>query len=473
VSIGSLLREQNKSQLGARKKKPSFLFTEIFNTFIYLLRTEIIKQQREKGEVWLLLFLSLFICKKKKKKKKKKVRIGLLVIFNTLLFTSFFNFSLQVIMSYQQYAMLPQTEESLSHILSHYEKFKQEKRGQAMVVGVSGCQGSGKTTLCDTLVHLLKEPPHQLRVASFSLDDVYLTREEQVALADKYAGNPLYQQRGQAGSHDLTLANQTLSALLKANDQPVPIPAYDKSLHSGKGDRVDMSKWKAPVGPFDIILFEGWMVGFKPVMDANLYQTNGLSLDQIRVLNDQLKPYESEVYPFFDIFIHLSPNKLEQVYQWRLQQEHHMKATRGVSGLSDDDVRLFVDTYMPAYQLYLPRLDKVGFFGQGQHGETLKPYEGPKRADGHYSQSARHLRIGLNQDRHVTKVEYIEATTHQAKADKDNSKNKAVIGYNASRTTRVLISCAVVGVVGLFGFTRRRRIMDIMTQIGRRFTRMG
>ncbi|KAI8883393.1 P-loop containing nucleoside triphosphate hydrolase protein [Backusella circina FSU 941] len=373
-------------------------------------------------------------------------------------------------MSYQQYAMLPQTEESLSHILKHYETFKKQNHGQPMVVGVSGCQGSGKTTLCDTLVHLLKEQPHQLRVVSFSLDDVYLTRQEQVKLAETYAGNPLYQQRGQAGSHDLKLANQTLSALLKANEQPVPIPAYDKSLHSGKGDRVDKSKWKTPSAPFDIILFEGWMVGFKPVLDRNLIQTNGLSLDQIRVLNEQLKPYETELYPFFDIFIHLSPNKLEQVYQWRLQQEHHMKSTRGVSGLSDDDVRLFVDTYMPAYQLYLPRLDQVGFYGQGQHGETLKPYEGPKRADGHYSEPGRHLRIGLDQDRHVTKVECIEACLNKKK---DNNKSKAVIGYNASRTTRVLISCAVVGVVGLFGFTRRKRIMDMMSQMGRRWARMG
>lgn len=364
------------------------------------------------------------------------------------------------------YGMLPQTKESISHILKHYEFFKQDRKSrelppQPMIVGVSGCQGSGKTTLCDTLVHLLKEAPYNLRVISFSLDDVYLTHKDQVKLSEKYPNNPLYQQRGQAGSHDLTLASQTLQLLLNTKNpgETVPIPVYDKSLHSGQGDRLDKSEWKYPIAPFDIILFEGWMLGFKTLPEKKVKQHVNLKFDQVKVMNTELKKYEDDLYPYFDIFIHLSPAKLDQVYQWRLQQEHHMKQTRGVDGLSDEAVRMFVDTYMPAYELYLPRLDKVGFYGQGYSGEKLKGYEGLKRSDGGYSQPNRHLRVVLDQDRKVTE----SGTFKEIIVD---SQQTSIIANAATTnnffTKELMYKCAFIGVLGLIGYKRNSLLNTFM-----------
>jgi D-glycerate 3-kinase len=349
-----------------------------------------------------------------------------------------------------QYGMLPQTKESLSHILKHYAQFQEDRRErglprQPLVVGVSGCQGSGKTTLCDTLTHLLKDEPYNLKVVNFSLDDVYLTHQDQLALANRYTGNPLYQQRGQAGSHDLKLAKKTLQLLLSAQqDEQVPIPVYDKSLHTGKGDRLSLDQWKYPKAPFDIILFEGWMLGFKPLPPKALKTFDRLDLSQVQVMNSELAAYEQELYPYFDIFIHLSPARLDQVYQWRLQQEHHMKQTRGVTGLSDEAVRIFVDTYMPAYELYLPRLDKVGFYGQGYQGEKLKPYEGLYRADKGYSKPGRHLRLVLDQDRQVLESRSIQETT-----------TIETTAPNRFFTKKMIYRCAFVGVLGLIGYKRQ------------------
>ncbi|KAI8637658.1 P-loop containing nucleoside triphosphate hydrolase protein [Parasitella parasitica] len=363
------------------------------------------------------------------------------------------------------YSMLPQTKESIAHILKHYEHFKQDRKvrelpRQPMIVGVSGCQGSGKTTLCDTLAHLLKEAPHNLRVISFSLDDVYLTHDDQVKLSGKYANNPLYQQRGQAGSHDLSLACQTLHSLLSTQTQgeSVPIPAYDKSLHCGQGDRLDKSKWKYPVAPFDIILFEGWMLGFKALPESNVKQHVNLKFDQVKVMNMELKKYEDELYPFFDIFIHLSPCELGQVYQWRLQQEHHMKQTRGVDGLSDEAVRVFVDTYMPAYELYLPRLDKVGFYGQGYLGESLKCYEGLKRLDGGYSQPDRHLRVVLDPDRKVVESGTIREMTLGSQPTTRSPK----AAPRSLFTKKIVYRCAFIGVLGLIGYKRNSIVNAFM-----------
>ena len=47
-------------------------------------------------------------------------------------------------------------------------------------------------------------------------------------------------------------------------DQNVFIPQYDKSLNNGKGDRADPSKFRKVEGPIDLVIVEGWMLGFKP-----------------------------------------------------------------------------------------------------------------------------------------------------------------------------------------------------------------
>lgn len=49
---------------------------------------------------------------------------------------------------------------------------------------------------------------------------------------------------------------------------PTPLFRYDKSAYSGKGDRADAASWPQAQGPVDVVLFEGWMLGFAPVSDA-------------------------------------------------------------------------------------------------------------------------------------------------------------------------------------------------------------
>lgn len=363
-------------------------------------------------------------------------------------------------MSNNNYDMLPQTKESLSHILKHYELYRKErKQSQPMIVGISGCQGSGKTTLCDTLSHLLKEAPYNLRVVNFSLDDVYLTHKDQVALSKRYPNNVLYQQRGQAGSHDLNLLQDTFQQLLN-NKEKVPIPVYDKSCFGGQGDRLPKEQWKYPLAPFDIVLFEGWMLGFKPIksLPEDIIGGGRCTQQDASVMNTLLKDYDDNIYPYLDIFIHLSPLNLVQVYDWRLQQEHYMKKTRGVQGLSDDQVKLFVDTYMPAYQLYLPRLDSIGFFGFDT-AEKRKGYEGLERKDGGYSQHNRHLKIVLNGDRRVVEVKTLKEEEEENIVAKAPTAAKGIV-----LTRRLVFRCAFIGVLGIIGY-KRKSIVDTLVKL--------
>jgi D-glycerate 3-kinase len=385
------------------------------------------------------------------------------------------------------YAMLPQTKKSLDYILGHYQRFTQDRetrklRHKPMVVGVSGCQGSGKTTLCDTLVHLLHAESHGLNVVSFSLDDLYLTREEQAQLSARYPDNHLLQYRGQPGSHDLTLAQSTFDALLASEpESTVSIPIYDKSLHGGLGDRVPREDWKQVHGQVDIILFEGWSLGFKSIdLDQlqAMYQESDLlrrhSLHHLTITNDFLAKYEQQLYPKMDIFLHLAPTRLEQVYQWRLEQEHHMQQTRNVHGLADHAVRAFVDTYMPAYTLYLPRLNKVGFFGWEQE-QQRRDYEGWTRADGGYSDNstARHLRMVLDEGRRVVESQALQpGKVGGGHGPFSIGGSGSVTSYRYPwlyrRSTLVLTVCTL-GYVGWVSYQRRQALSQGFMKLAHQF----
>jgi D-glycerate 3-kinase len=68
----------------------------------------------------------------------------------------------------------------------------------------------------------------------------------------------------------------------------------------------------------------------------------------------------------FDFFIHIDTDDLNNVYTWRLQQEHKLIEAKG-SGMSDDQVRAFIDGYMPNYEVYLEMLRKGLFDEKGRH----------------------------------------------------------------------------------------------------------
>ena len=49
------------------------------------------------------------------------------------------------------------------------------------------------------------------------------------------------------------------------NNQQILIPQYDKSLNNGKGDRANPKYYKKINGPIDLVIVEGWMLGYKPL----------------------------------------------------------------------------------------------------------------------------------------------------------------------------------------------------------------
>jgi len=226
-----------------------------------------------------------------------------------------------------------------------------------LFIGISAPQGCGKTTMTDMIRAVFAEEGK--RAVALSLDDFYLTgrEQEQLAATEKTNDKPneLLKLRGNAGTHDLTLLNNTMSEL-KAAKTDLRLPRYDKSLRSGKGDRAPIDSWDLVNddvgGNVDIVLFEGWMLGFDP-LDTVM---NG----DMTAVNKYLQhPGYGDLHSVFDAWIVVALKDINYVFDWRLDAEKRMIKS-GKPGMSDDDVRDFVNRFMPAYRTYLPRLHQVG-----------------------------------------------------------------------------------------------------------------
>ncbi|EIE22379.1 P-loop containing nucleoside triphosphate hydrolase protein [Coccomyxa subellipsoidea C-169] len=233
------------------------------------------------------------------------------------------------------------------------EQHRQKGIQQPLVIGMQAPQGCGKTTLVDILERLFTHVG--IRAASVSIDDFYLTFADQQQLAKDNATNRLLQVRGNAGTHDLQLGTDILAALKSASSQgsQVSVPRYDKSQNGGRGDRADTSTWPSVQGPLDIILFEGWMLGFRPSSDVQEIDGDLVSI------NEKLREYEAAWDAWVDAWLVVKVGAPDWVYKWRLQAEHAMLAA-GKPGMSDEQVADFVDRYMPAYKAYLPSMYAEG-----------------------------------------------------------------------------------------------------------------
>ncbi|CAM8880529.1 unnamed protein product [Rhodiola kirilowii] len=240
-------------------------------------------------------------------------------------------------------------------IAKHKASFKEGDCVPPLVIGFSAPQGCGKTTLVFALANLFEVTGR--KIATISIDDFYLTAEDQAKLREKHPGNTLLELRGNAGSHDLSLSVETLTALTNMSEEgtKLKLPRYDKSAYSGKGDRADPSSWPEVEGPLTAVLFEGWMLGFKPLPVETVRAVD----PQLEVVNKYLEAYYEAWDKFIKAWIVIKIRDPSCVSDWRLQAEIAMREA-GHPGMTDEEVKDFVSRYLPAYKAYLPTLYAEG-----------------------------------------------------------------------------------------------------------------
>lgn len=228
----------------------------------------------------------------------------------------------------------------------------QSSANRSIIVGINGCQGSGKSTTTSLLSALLNDV-FNISCVSFSIDDFYLSKQARLTLSRSI--HPMLATRGVPGTHDIALLESVLHSLLE--NQSVDIPAFDKSLD----DLKPINKWIHVPQGCKIIILEGWCVGLTAQGSAQLANpVNSLesledaSGDWRQYVNDVLSVDYARVFSLIDYLVMLKAPSFEQVYAWRCEQEHKLVRTlkqqrpdgelpTGI--MSDDQIARFVQFY--------------------------------------------------------------------------------------------------------------------------------
>ena len=211
-------------------------------------------------------------------------------------------------------------------------------------VGINGCQGSGKSTLCDFLVDYLSQR-HGLTSVTLSLDDFYLDQSSRNALSIKI--HSLLKTRGVPGTHNVSLAQQTFERLQKYGT--VSIPRFDKA----NDNPYPVSQWPLVNGPVDVVLVEGWCWGVPAQSESQLHNPiNNLESEHDsvgtwrRYVNRQLRDHYQSLFDKMDYWAMLKGPSFDHVYQWRCEQEHKLAAkTPGTNIMSDEEIAQFIQHY--------------------------------------------------------------------------------------------------------------------------------
>ena len=193
------------------------------------------------------------------------------------------------------------------------------------VVGVSGAQGTGKTTLAELLKLTLSASQHW-HVVVLSLDDFYLTHAERERLARDV--HPLLATRGVPGTHDVTLLMEVLGKLRQADARlSLSVPRFDKATD----DRLPQQRWQTITGPVDLVILEGWCVGTPPQAESALAEpVNALERQYDpdgrwrQFINRQLRHGYRELFAMLDALVYLQAPDFAAVTRWRWLQERRL-----------------------------------------------------------------------------------------------------------------------------------------------------
>ena len=214
------------------------------------------------------------------------------------------------------------------------------------IIGLSGGQGAGKSTITGILKLILKKK-YGLNICVFSIDDFYKTKNERLRMSKKK--HPLFITRGVPGTHDIALLNQTIRKLKQKKFRTVLIPKFDKS----KDDRYRKNKWQKIKTKPDIIIFEGWCVGTTHQNNNELKRPINLiekkydeNLKWRKTVNNLIKKRYKNIFNKIDKLVFLKVPHFNYIIKWRWLQEQKMKlTTKSKKTMSKTEVKEFIMFY--------------------------------------------------------------------------------------------------------------------------------
>ena len=209
--------------------------------------------------------------------------------------------------------------------ISFWINNKCKKKGRTLILGLSGSQGSGKTTVTGILQIILKKF-FKKNIYIISIDDFYKTLRDRNRMSQQK--HSLFKTRGVPGTHDINLIKNFFISAKRKKFKKIKLPKFNKSID----DRSKKNYWHNINKRPEIIILEGWCVGAKPQIISSLRKpVNILERHEDKDLiwrkyaNEKLKKEYKEVFAMIDYFIFMKVPNFKIVFKWRLLQESKLK----------------------------------------------------------------------------------------------------------------------------------------------------
>ena len=231
---------------------------------------------------------------------------------------------------------------------------KKVEKKKPFILGLSGGQGSGKTTI-SSIISIILSKYFKLNVFKISIDDFYKTRKKRLKLSKKV--HPLLMVRGVPGTHDINVMLDFFKRIKEKKFKSIKLPRFNKATD----DRYNKKLWYSVKRRPDVIIFEGWCVGAKAEQNYSL-KTPINSLEKLkdqkqiwrRFVNKQLKSKYKKLYDQLNCLLFIKAKNFSLLRQWRIKQEKKLslksKRSNKLKIMSDKEIINFMLTYQRVTQ---------------------------------------------------------------------------------------------------------------------------
>ena len=209
--------------------------------------------------------------------------------------------------------------------ISFWIENKYKKKGKTLFLGLSGGQGSGKTTVVQILKIILKKF-FKRKIHISSIDDFYKKLKDRKKMS--YKIHRLFSTRGVPGTHDINLVKKLFYFIKRKKFKKIKLPRFDKSID----DRLKKKYWFNMKEKPEIVILEGWCVGAKPqsnhlikkpVNTLEKYEDENLLWRKF--VNEKLKNEYKKLFSMIDYYIFMKIPNFDMVFKWRLLQENKLR----------------------------------------------------------------------------------------------------------------------------------------------------
>ena len=243
---------------------------------------------------------------------------------------------------------------------------KKAKKNKPCIVGLSGGQGSGKTTI-SSIISIILRKYFKLNVFTISIDDFYKTRKERFLLSKRI--HPFLMTRGVPGTHDINMMLDFFKRVKGKKFRSLKLPKFNKVIDERYNKKLWYSVKKRP----DVIIFEGWCVGAKPEKNNTLKKSVN-SMEKLKdtkltwrsYVNEQLKTKYKQLYDQLNCLLYIKSSNFTLLKKWRIKQETKLRIKNKRSNkfkiMSDQEVINFMQTYQRVTQSmfkYVPKYASI------------------------------------------------------------------------------------------------------------------